>query len=59
MKRLPIVVAGLALLAVLATACGGSTPTATALPPASSGREAVQDEQTAAQPQLLYFYADW
>lgn len=60
MKRLPLIIAGLAMLALLATACGGAAPTATPAPvPASGSEEVIQDQQTAAEPQLLYFYADW
>ena len=58
MKRLPLFRASLSLLALLATACGGGAPAATPAPPTGPA-EAVQEQQTAAQPKLLYFYADW
>jgi hypothetical protein len=48
-KRLPIAAAGLTVLVLLAAACGGAVP----------AKEQVAEEQLAAEPQLLYFYADW
>jgi hypothetical protein len=59
MKRVPMLVAGLAMLALLAAACGGAAPAATSPPPAAGGDESLPGQETAAQPQLLYFYADW
>jgi hypothetical protein len=43
-KRTPMTLAGLTVLVLLVAACGGAAPT---------------EEQLAAEPQLLYFYADW
>ncbi len=43
-KRTPMTLAGLTVLVLLVAACGGAEPT---------------EEQLAAEPQLLYFYADW
>jgi ABC-type glycerol-3-phosphate transport system substrate-binding protein len=51
MKRLPLFLAGLSLLALLATACGGGAPTATSAP--------TPPPAEAVQPKLVYFYADW
>ena len=43
-KQTSITLAGLTALVLLVAACGGAAPT---------------EEQLAAEPQLLYFYADW
>ena len=59
MKRLPIAAAGLAVLILLAAACGGALPAEEQVATEPVAEEQVKEEQLAAEPQLLYFYADW